>query len=152
MTTWTPSKAARGLSKTMKAHIKHGIGGATNRTLDALEARGLVRESSRRPGYLELSARGLCVKTLLLGHDPESLGDSERVELRQLGDDAVRGPAEFEPCGKHPGNGSIYRWVWRIPKDGEDHLDAISCSEPCVLESCPECEAEQEMDEPWAPA
>jgi hypothetical protein len=80
---------------------------------------------------------------LLVGHKPE-LSDAERIDHRQLVGDSCRGPAEWDPCNRHEGHGSVYRWVWEDPEDG-DHVTAIECaSEPVIVATCPMCAAEDE--------
>lgn len=58
---------ARTLSATMRAHVTHGIGGATDRTLAALERRGLIADAPERPGCVKLSPLGEAVRAVLLG-------------------------------------------------------------------------------------
>jgi hypothetical protein len=142
-----PKQAAKGLTKTMRFAIEYGIAGSSMRTLDALERRGIIQESERRPGHLELSPVGLCVRTIVMGHDPECLSDADRIALRQMSGSGFVGPAEWEECDLHPGHGSVYRWAWDGLADGETHEDAITGSEPCCLASCPLCEPGDE-DEP----
>jgi hypothetical protein len=144
----TPREAAKGLGVAQKAHIKHGIGGASNAVLDALERRGIVQEMPRKPGYLELSPLGECVRTLLFGYDPECMTDDERIEFAGLHGDPGEGPAEWEECDKHPGHGQVFRWNWQEPEE-DNHaarVIAIQCGEPESIASCPLCYPDADAD------
>ena len=50
-----------GLTATMRAHVLHGIGGATANTIAAMERRGLVADAPERPGYCALTPLGRAV-------------------------------------------------------------------------------------------
>lgn len=60
-----PRDIIPGLSAAMRAHLKYGVGGATQRTIDALWRRGLVEDAENRPGYIRLSASGRAVARAL---------------------------------------------------------------------------------------
>jgi hypothetical protein len=146
----SPKQAAMRLGVAQKAHIKHGIGGATNAVLDALERRGIVQEIPRKPGYLELSPLGECVRTLLFGYDPESMSDDERIEFACLHGDPGEGPAEWEECDKHPGHGQVIRWRWQEPEEDSHtaRIEAIESGDGEIIASCPLCHPDDEGDEP----
>lgn len=142
----TPKEAAKGLGVAQRAHIKHGVGGASNQVLDALERRGIVQESESKPGYWELSPVGLCVQTLCFGYDPESLTDDERIEFAGLHGTRGEGPAEWEECDRHPGHGQVMRWTWQEPEEDSHaaRIEAIESGDGEIVASCPLCAAEDE--------
>jgi hypothetical protein len=146
----TIQRAAKGLGVAQKAHIKHGIAGATFAVLDALERRGIVEESAKA-GHLKLSPLGECVRTLLFGYDPESMTDDERVEfagLYNLG--RGEGPAEWEECSRHPGHGQAIRWRWQEPEEDSlaARIEAIENGDGEIIASCPLCHPPDEDGEP----
>ena len=109
------------LSPTMAAHVKHGIGGATARTLEALARRGLVEDASDRPGFYRMSELGHATRVALL--HPLAPGWSGTTPEREL-------------CPH--GYGYLWtRWEWCPARGGTEES-----SEPVILEvpcDCHEC-------------
>lgn len=130
----TPRQTAKGLGIAQKSHIKHGIAGASRALLDALERRGIVHESERKPGYLVLTPVGECVRVMLFGYDPESMTDDERVEFSNLYGQAGKGPAEWENCDKHPEHGQVFRWTWDTSPEDDGDADAMQSCSKCSEE------------------
>lgn len=137
----TPHAAAKRLGRVMKIHIMNGISGITNAQIRSLERRGILSESERRPGFLELSPLGKCVRTMLRGYHVEAMGDVERIAyFRYYREFAY----EWDECDRHSGHGSVFTWEWTAEDD--DHESAITDSCPYTIAGCPLCNAEYDDD------